>query len=124
MRSIISILASAALMLSVLTACGTGAKTRMDEARTTPGSAVTTAMPTATANAENGMRNAVGSAGDAVGGAARDAGDVVGNAVEDVGNAVGNAAKGAGDAVSDLFDGGDTNTGAGLEDNAQATARP
>lgn len=128
MKSIISVLASAVLLLSLLTACGTSARTRMDEARTTPNNA--TVMPAATANANNAAangtaNNAANKAGNTVGNAARDAGDVVGNAVEDVGNTVGNAAKGAGNAVDDLFNGTDTNNGAGLEEpRATATAKP
>ena len=120
MKSILSVLMAAALILSALTACGDTKKTNADNGRleTTPAAQATT-RPVATA-VPNGM-------GDRVGDAARDAGSAVGNAVEDVGDMAGNAIARTGDAVEDLFDGNDdTRTGAGLEDdrNVTSTAKP
>ena len=117
MKSIVSVILTAVMLLSVLTACGTNTRSNMDTAGAvkTPvttadqNGVVATTRPAATAN-PNGM-------GDTVGDAARGAGNVVGNAVEDVGNAVGNAAKGVGDTVSDMFDGSSTPA-------ATATPRP
>lgn len=108
MKSIVSVILTAVMLMSVLAACGTNTRSNMDTAGAvkTPAATadqngvVATTRPAATAN-PNGM-------GDAVGSAARDAGNTVGNAVEDVGNAVGNAAKGVGDTVSDMFDGSST----------------
>lgn len=124
MKSIVSAILTAVMLLSVLAACGTTTRSNMDTAGVTanpaatadPNGVVATPRPSATTD-PNGM-------GDAVGNAARDAGNAVGNAVEGVGNAVGNAAKDAGDAVNDMFDrNGSARSGAGMDDT-QTTTTP
>jgi len=108
MKTIFSIIAAAALLLSALTACGTTAKTNADTGRLEPTPrATTTARPAATTNPMATAKP--DTMGDKAGNAARDAGNAVGNAVEDAGDMVGNAAKDAGNAVSDLL-GGNGNT--------------
>lgn len=122
MKSIISVIMTAVLLLSVLTACGTNRTGNVEEARVTPGStAQATNRPAATnspsatntpggTDRDNTVGGAVEDVGDAagsvVGGAANAVGDVVGG----VGNAVGDAANGVGNAVNDMTD--DTRTGA------------
>lgn len=104
MKSIISVIMTAALFLSALTACGTSRTGRVEEARVTPSPAVTeTQRPASTTAPGNTDRN--GTVGDAIGDAARDTGDAVGDVVGGVGNAVGNAVEGVGDAVNDMVDG-------------------
>jgi len=111
MKTIFSILASAALLMSILTACGTTSKTNADNGRLEP-----TAPVAATTRPET--------MGEKASDAARDAGSAVGNAVEDAGDMVGDAAKDAGNAVSDMFDGNSgAKTGAGLEES-RATPKP
>ncbi len=105
MKSIISIFAAAALLLSALTACGTNTRTmRREEARTTPSPAATaTTAPAATAAPDrNGTDTGIGGA---IGDAARGAGDAVGDAVRGAGDAVGDIVNGAGNAVEDMTDG-------------------
>ncbi|MGM9615629.1 MAG: hypothetical protein ACI3W7_08920 [Oscillospiraceae bacterium] len=126
MKSIISVIMTAVLLLSVLTACGTNRTGNVEEARVTPGTAAqatnspsATNRPSATntpgtTDRDNTVGGAVGdavedvgdAAGSVVGGAANAVGDVVGG----VGNAVDDAAKGVGNAVNDMTD--DTRTGA------------
>lgn len=98
MKTIVSVIMAAALIMGTLSACGTTSRTNADNGRlqTTPAAAAT-AIPSATAGPDT--------LGDRVGNAARDAGSAVGDAVEDAGDMAGNAVKDAGDAVSDLVDG-------------------
>ena len=116
MRSIISVILSAALVLSVLTGCA-GRTSRTEEARTTPKPAAATATPEATTMpAED--------AGNALGDAAKDAGDTVGGAVEGAGDVAGQAVEDAGDAVGDLLDGEDTDDGRVTDGDGHIEATP
>lgn len=105
MKSIISVIMTAALFLSALTACGTSRTGRVEEARVTPSPAVTETQRPAATTAPNGTdRDRNDTVGGAIGDAARGAGDAVGDVVGGVGNAVGNAVEGVGDAVGDMAD--------------------
>lgn len=111
MKSIISLIMTAVLLLSALTACGrTNTRSRVEEARVTPETGVTaTSRPAATAapmpkNTDGGVIEDDRTEG-ALGKAMDDAGDAVGDVVGGVGNAVGNAVSGVGDAIGGAADG-------------------
>lgn len=120
MRSIISVIMTAAVLLSVLTACGTSRKASGEEARAVPtqtAAAQQTTRPAQSAVPQAGLTpdradNAAQDIGDAAGNAAERVGNAAGNIVEGVGDAVGDAARGAGNAVNELVDDmGDTDNG-------------
>lgn len=106
MRSIISMIMTAALLLSALSACGrSNTGTRAEEARVTPNAAVAeTSRPavTATPGAKTDRDN--GAVGNAIGDAAENAGDAIGDVVGGVGNAVGNAVGAVGTEMDDMVD--------------------
>lgn len=111
MKSIFSVIATAVMLFSALTACGRSAAGRVEEARTTPAptAAAETMRPTATntpgATAEPRTdRDDNDSLGDAIGDAANSAGNAVGDVIGGAGNAVGDAVEGVGDAVDDMVD--------------------
>ncbi len=99
MKSIFSIFLTGAMLLSVLTACGTKTnKNTGDDARTTPSPAVTDmAQPNGT-NRPDDMTDDVDKAAD-------DAGEAVGDVVGGAGDAAGDVIGGVGDAVDDMVDG-------------------
>ncbi len=110
MRSILSAILAAALLMGALTAC-TGTRARVEESRATatprPAATVT---PTATPKPESVID---------------DMGDAVGDAAENTGEAVGDVARGAGEAVNDLVgDGRVTDEDGMIEDMPEATAAP
>ena len=106
MKSILSVVLTAVLMLSALTACGANRMaSRTEEARVTPSPTtqsterpMTTNMPNATSKPSAGKDD--NALGEGLGNAARDAGNAVGNAVEGAGEAMG-------DMVDDMRDGMD-----------------
>lgn len=115
MKTIISIIMTAALLLSALTGCASSRNTMRDEARVNPTTApapTATARPAATAapgdNAAERTGSVIGNAADragsAVGNAAQNAGDAAGDVVEGIGDTVGEAARDAGNAVNELVD--------------------
>lgn len=111
MRSILSVILAAALLLGTLTACAGNRLGKVEEARATP-----TARPAATARPD---------AADSPDSAVDDAGDAIGNAAENAGNAVGDVVSGAGEAVNDLVgDGRVTDDDGLIDDTPDATAVP
>ena len=116
MKSIISVIMSAVLLLSALTACArTNTSSRVEEARVTPESSFTTAPATTPGAAMDGdfgrsvgnaMDNAGNAAGDVVGGV----GDAVGDVVGGVGNAVNDMTNGVDNSLSGMDEGKTDNT--------------
>ena len=106
MKSIISTIMTAALLLSALSACGrSNVSSRTEEARVTPNTAVTeTSRPAATATPGANTNGDNGTVGNAIGNAAENAGDAIGDVVSGAGNAVGNAVGAVGNAMDDMVD--------------------
>ncbi len=105
MKTILSMIMTAAILLSALTACAArGSKNRVEEARVTPTAAPSATLAPGTAAAEKDGKTHDNSLGDAIGDAARDAGNAAGRVAEGAGNAVGNAVQGVGNAVDDMAD--------------------
>lgn len=98
MRSVISVIMTAALLLSALSACARGSAGTV-ETRVTPKPNVTaTARPAATEAPDKTDRG--DTAGGRIGDAARDAGDAMGDMVEGVGDAVNDVTNGVDSALS------------------------
>lgn len=130
MRSIISTLLTAVLLLSALTACGrANTRSQVEEARVTPQTNVT-AAPSATTSPRPGIDTGEdnnNTVGGTVGNAVNDAGEAVGDVVGGVGNAVGSAVNGVGNAVEDMVDGArDAVNGQdeGITDNTRPANNP
>ena len=105
MKSIISVIMTATLLLSALTACASNRTGRVEEARTTPSTGVTaTERPASTMRPETEERDRNAGMEDGLGDAGQAAGDAVGDVVGGVGNAMGDAVEGVGDAVDDMVD--------------------
>ena len=103
MKSIFSILLTAALILSALTAFAHTGVNEAADVRTTPRvTAVTTPRPAAAATPKPIDD---GSDGSAVNDRLSDAGKAVGDVVSGAGNAVGSVVNGVGSAVDDAADG-------------------
>lgn len=104
MKSILSMLVTAALLLSALTACAQkSGKNTTAETRVTPAVTVTaTPRPAATATPKPIDD---GSDGSAVNDTIRDAGRAVGDVVGGAGDAVGSAVNGVSDAIDDAANG-------------------
>ena len=104
MRSIFSMLLTAALLLSALTACSQkSGKNTTAETRVTP--VVTTKATPRPAATATPKPIDDGSDGSAVNDAIQDAGRAVGDVVGGAGNAVGSAVNGVGDAIDDAANG-------------------
>ena len=121
MKSIFSILITAALIVSALTAC---AGTNMND------TADVRATPRANASAQNPAPATTpkpiddGSDGSDVNDALQDAGRAVGDAVEGAGNAVGGVVSGVGTAVGDAANGMSDAMGGGRPVGTAAPSTP
>ena len=117
MKSILSVIMTAALLLSALTACAArSGSSRVETRATSMPAATSTPAPAATpdtAAQPAGERNVVGNT-------ARTAGNAVGDVVQGAGNAVGDVVQGAGNAVRDAGDA----VGDMADDAARAAERP